>query len=118
MKLPSIFRIPRYQRFDIVPRYYDPVKEEIEQRTSLIKSELKLEQDAESLDDSLKNSRITGSFRKARSGVKSSAGLMQMVIIMLLSGLAAGYLYFGNIALYTFVLVSSVLLYLKVKQKI
>ena len=30
-------------RFDVKPRYYDPVKEEIEQRTAKIKRELQAE---------------------------------------------------------------------------
>ncbi|ELR68131.1 hypothetical protein C900_00707 [Fulvivirga imtechensis AK7] len=116
MKFPSLFKTPRYQRFNITPRYYDPVKEEIEQRTSLIKRELQLQKGDHSSAGSLHASRLSGSFKKARNSRKSSIGLMQMVIIMLLSAGLVGYLYFGNVALYIFLLVSSVLLYLKVKH--
>ena len=40
MKLPSIVRVSKPRRFDITPRHYDPIKEEIEQRTLAIKKEL------------------------------------------------------------------------------
>ena len=43
MKFPSLFRTAAPMRYDIKPRYYDPVKEEIEQRTSRIKKELENE---------------------------------------------------------------------------
>ena len=43
MKLPSIFKTASHQRFAIKPRYYDPIKEEIEERTSRIKKELEQE---------------------------------------------------------------------------
>ncbi|UII34965.1 hypothetical protein LVD17_14225 [Fulvivirga ulvae] len=116
MKIPSFFKTPRNQKFNIAPRYYDPVKEEIEQRTSRIKKELMLENGEDVSDENFYNSRIVGSFRHGRSKTKSTAGLTQAIIIMLLVGGGAGYLYFGNLALYIFLLVSSVLLYLKVKH--
>lgn len=43
MKLPSIFRTASHTRFDIKPRYYDPIKEEIEERTARIRHELEQE---------------------------------------------------------------------------
>ena len=43
MKFPSIFRTASPSRFDIKPRYYDPVKEELDQRESRIKKQLEAE---------------------------------------------------------------------------
>lgn len=40
MKLPSIFRTASHARFEIKPRHYDPIKEDIEERTSRIRQEL------------------------------------------------------------------------------
>lgn len=40
MKIPSIFRLPQHKRFTYVPRYYDPIKEDIVNRTERIKKEL------------------------------------------------------------------------------
>lgn len=115
MKIPSLFKSPRYQRFKITPRYYDPIKEEIEQRTSLINRQLNFKNGVPDPHHKI-NSRIAGAFKHEKFKSKGSAGLMQMVIIMLLVGGMVGYLYFGNIALYIFLLVSSVLLYLKIKH--
>lgn len=116
MKLPSIIKTPRHQRFHIEPRYYDPVKEEIEQRTAQIKKELELEQkDDSSYGDS--SSRIRGAFQTKRARAKG-VNIMQGVILLLLVGGLVGYWFFGNIALYVFLMVSSLLLYLKVRGKL
>lgn len=40
MKIPSLFRLPQHKRFNYIPRYYDPVKEDIANRTERIKKEL------------------------------------------------------------------------------
>ena len=40
MKLPSLFKTPKYRKFDYNPRYYDPVKEEVEERVQRIKREM------------------------------------------------------------------------------
>ncbi len=115
MKIPSLFRTPRYQRFNIEPRYYDPVKEEIEERTSRIKGQLDAN---ESGDLQGRPSRIAGAFRKSNSKASGSATFMQLIIMMLLAFLIFGYIYLGTIALYVFATVSTLLLYLKMKRRI
>ena len=42
MKIPSLSRMPKYKRFNFEPRYYDPIKEDIQNRTERIKGELKI----------------------------------------------------------------------------
>lgn len=113
MKVPSLFRIPRYQRFNIVPRYYDPIKEEMDERTEAAKRELENSDDG---DGSYRSSRISGGFRKGRSGGTASATFTQLIIMMMLAFLIFGYIYLGNIALYVFALASSLLLYLKMRR--
>ncbi|MCA6075571.1 RnfABCDGE type electron transport complex subunit D [Fulvivirga sedimenti] len=117
MKFPSLFRTPRHQRFTMSPRYYDPVKEEMDARVSQIKSELKQGGEAEQEREMGIHfqSRITGSFTR-RSSRNSTINLMQMAILALLVGTIAGYWYFGNVALYVMFGLSSVLLYLKLKR--
>ena len=112
MKIPSLFRTPRYQRFSIEPRYYDPVKEEIEERTSRIRQEMAA---SDGSVDEHYGSRLSGSFRK-RSKSGGSATLMQLVIMVLLAFLVFGYIYLGNLALYVTVTISTLLLYLKMKR--
>lgn len=118
MKLPSIIKTPKYQRFHVEPRYYDPVKEEIEQRTEQIRKDLKIE--AKSGTGEMGEgtaSRIRGAFKMKRAKARG-VNMMQAVIFVLLSAGAFGYIYYGNIALYIFLIVSSLLLYLKVKGKL
>ncbi len=40
MKIPSLSKVPDNKKFEFAARYYDPVKEDIDNRKSLIASEL------------------------------------------------------------------------------
>lgn len=110
MKLPTIVKLGKYHRFNLTPRHYDPIKEEIEQRTEAIRRELEEEgvlspgQDFNPGYHSGHRSSIRGSFR-ARSKVKSSSlldnsGLLRLFIFVVLLGGLGGYLYLGNEVLY------------------
>lgn len=102
-------------RFDIKPRHYDPVKEEIEQRTARIKRELEADgllsngkdQAIEDAYRSAEGSSIRGAFtqgspiRNKPSALFSSAGMLRMIILLVLVGTITGYLYWGIEALYT-----------------
>jgi hypothetical protein len=63
MKLPSIFRLPQHKRFNFTPRHYDPIKEDIANRTALIKKQL----EAEGADE--KDIQRIEAFRYRLSGV-------------------------------------------------
>ncbi|MFN3800777.1 hypothetical protein [Belliella pelovolcani] len=112
MKFPSIFKTARPMSFDIKPRYYDPVKEEIDQRTQRIKRQLqadgKLKSDEE-ITDAFRSdygSPIRGAFAQGgpikgrQSSIVTSAGMLRLFIFMLLIGGMMGYIYFGSIVLY------------------
>ncbi len=115
MKLPSLFRKAKYQRFHIEPRYYDPVKEEIDEREERIRKELRGNKNKDSYTGH--SSRIAGSFSKSKSrSGGASATLTQLIIMVMLSCLIVGYLYVGNLALYIFALAATLLVYLKYKQ--
>lgn len=104
MKFPSIFRTASPMRYDIKPRYYDPVKEEIEQRTSRIKKELELEgrlnsEETENLQGY--STGIRGSFAQHR-GIKqrdtslfSSTAMIRTLLFLGMVGGAFGYIYIG-----------------------
>lgn len=113
MKLPSLFRTASNVRYDIKPRYYDPVKEEIEQRTARIKKELESDGLIEESEFEFR-SNLKGSFGQSR-GIKekldtktvASTGLIRTFIFLLLMGSVFGYLYLGPV-------VFSYLLYLAI----
>jgi Flp pilus assembly protein TadB len=99
-------------RFDIKPRYYDPVKEQVEQRTERIKRQLQsdgLIHSEEEMDEAFHSnygSSIRGAFTqgspiRGRSGsVLNNTGLMRLAIIVLLLGALLGFVYYGTWVLY------------------
>jgi hypothetical protein len=108
MKFPSVFRTATPMRFDIKPRYYDPVREEIEQRTSQIKKDLEAEGILQKTDGNLDvgsyGSGLRGSFAnyrgiKEREGVSmfTSTAMIRTLIFLFLLGTIFGYIYIGPV---------------------
>jgi hypothetical protein len=103
MKLPTIFKTAPHQRFAIKPRYYDPIKEEIEARTAQIKMELEREGEIEKSSDSESPRRpmMKGSFSTFRSNkprehaVFNSSTLLRTLLFLGMVLSAFGYIYIG-----------------------
>lgn len=105
MRLPSLIKKPKYQRFHIEPRYYDPIKEDIEMRTARIKSELGMAVEAV---DAGYSSKISGSFRKnmkhAKGGGVDQTMMLRLIILIVLVLFAGGFLYIGSEVFYLLLL--------------
>ncbi|MBM3425388.1 MAG: hypothetical protein FJX97_00210 [Bacteroidetes bacterium] len=103
MKLPTIFRTASHQRFEIKPRYYDPIKEEIEERTARIKMELEQEGEIEQSSDpsSPRRPMMKGAFSTFRSNkprenaVFNSSTLLRTLLFLGMVLSAFGYIYIG-----------------------
>lgn len=95
MRFPSLIRLQKNKRFTIEPRYYDPVKEEIEERTRRIRAEL--ESDRKTADE-YRPAHIK--FERKTTPAPSSS-LIQLLIAAILGGGVVGWLYFGNMVFYT-----------------
>ena len=94
-KFPSLIRLPKHKRFNFEPRYYDPVKEDIENRIAQIKSEMG------EVEEGQYRSSIHGAFRRNQGSVSSgSAGLIQLIVFIVLFGGFVGWLFYGDIILY------------------
>ena len=104
MKFPSIFRTASPMRFDIKPRYYDPIKEELEERTSRIKKEL--EEEGLLDEDEITTSKgygsgIRGSFSQHRgikpksSNLFNSTAMVRTILFFAMILGAFGYIYIG-----------------------
>lgn len=91
MRFPSFIKVPNYKRFDITPRYYDPIKEEIKERTERIKKEL------EGSDIDYTPSKI--SFERKSKSIPSSS-FLQLTIAAVLGLSVVGWLYYGNDVFY------------------
>ncbi|MFC4870252.1 hypothetical protein [Negadavirga shengliensis] len=112
MKFPSIFRVNQPRRFQITPRHYDPVKEEIANRTERIRKELEEQgvltpEDGENKGHTSRyGSTIRGAFtqgspiKKQPSSIFQSAGLLRLIIFFFLIGGFGGYLYIGPDVIY------------------
>lgn len=87
-RFPSLFRLPKHQQFQIKPRYYDPVKEEIADRTERIREEMRGKESG-----SYQPSKINFK-RKTQSAPSSS--LLQLGIAALLGLMVVGWLQFGG----------------------
>lgn len=88
MKFPSLFRLPRHQRFEIQARYYDPIKEDIDKRTSRIRKELENERNGvagQSIRDAY----------KSRGKANTSADLFQLLMIIIIGVSLGGYIMYG-----------------------
>jgi len=102
MKFPSILKIPEHKKFKMPNRYYDPIKEDIQNRTELIKAELDRKK---SLDPDLSDyhSRIEGAFSQKSYYKESKSGMLRFTLMVLLAAGAIGYLYLGNVVIYIFI---------------
>ncbi len=111
MKFPSLIRLPRNKRFNFEPRYYDPIKEDIENRVAQIKSEMNCN------DGEIYKSSISGSFRRnIESNAKSTPALLQFIIFTLLLGSFVGWLFYGNLVLYILAAFVPVYLFLRLRR--
>ncbi|MFQ3212824.1 MAG: hypothetical protein ACJAT1_000199 [Marivirga sp.] len=108
MKVPSLFRLPKYQRFEIQPRHYDPVKEDIENRTARIKQELRLAREGKEVES------IRDAFKTRRNSNKS-ADLFQLLMIVIIAVSVGGYIFWG--ANVYFALLLLVPLYIILRRK-
>ena len=107
MRFPSLFRLPRNQQFEIKPRYYDPVKEFVEERK-------RLSEQGKS-DEGYTASQIR--FERKKSAVGMHASLVQLIVALLLASMVVGWLYFGNDVLYIGLIIIPFYLYLRLKRR-
>ena len=106
MRYLSILRIAKHQKFHIEPRYYDEVKEDMVQRTSRIKRELKLDRKGrrEGVAGSVEHSRINGAFSRNKRHEATMTSVLRMFLIFIISTQFVGFYYFGPTIFYTLLL--------------
>lgn len=95
MKLPTLTRLARYKKFDYQPRYYDPVKEDVQARAESIRRRV-ARQNTGIYEKN--DARIREAFQQNRRKNKQ-ADLMQMAFVLFFGGAIFAYLEFGNIVL-------------------
>jgi hypothetical protein len=111
MKLPSLFRTPRHQRYHIEPRYYDPVKERVEKQTERMKRKLEASEGSEGQYQT----NIRGTFAR-RKKEDTKQGLLRFVLFLVITGTFAGYLFFGNDVFYVYLILFPIYLFFRLKK--
>ena len=105
MRFPSLFRLPRSQQFEIKPRYYDPIKEFVDQRRSLVNSK----------NGEGEKSRI--SFERRKTSVGMGTSLLQLIIALVLGSMIVGWLFIGNDIFYFGLILVPFYLYFRIRKK-
>lgn len=109
MKIPSLTKIPRHRQFHFEPRYYDPVKEDIAERTKRIKAELRKGQ----VHDYKQN--ISEAFSR-RMRKDRRAGVTQWTFVVFFAAIFAGYFYFGSAMLYALLAIIPIYIIIKLRK--
>lgn len=95
MKIPSLVRVPKYRRFNFEPRHYDPIKEEIKNRTELIEQQLK-----NNSSETAVKQRISETFVRDKHRTGGKLNGLQLILVFLLSATFVGFLYIGFYAFF------------------
>jgi hypothetical protein len=116
----SFFKTPQPRKFEFTPRYYDPIKDEIEQRTAQIRQEMGLNNAV--TDNTLRKERIKMSFRQRNTTIQPtngsfSVGSLRLLIMGWLTAAFFGYLHYGSQALYILLLLGIAYTYWRFRRK-
>ncbi len=111
MKIPLLSRRVQHKRFNFEPRYYDPVKEDVKNRTARIATELRLEHSSDHREN------MRAAFKSIEKRERS-IGFMQVLIMVLLLGTVFGWIYYGNVALYFFAALFPLYIFLRTRKNL
>ena len=109
MKVPSLFRLPKYQRFEVQPRYYDPIKEDLDKRTERIRQEMNLKRQGKRVES------IRDAFQ-TRKSANRSADLFQVLMIIIIAVALGGFIMYGADILYALLLLLPLYIILRRKR--
>jgi hypothetical protein len=92
MGIPRFIKLPGHKRFEYTPRYWDPEKEEFEERVRQIKQEIGIDVPRDPNKTTIKR----GSFRQVRqqTKVRASRNSNLRLVIILATLLVIAYLIF------------------------
>ena len=111
MKIPSLTKLPNHRRFHIEPRYYDPVKEDIEERTSRIEQEIRQVGSV----NPMQRSSLEGAFARRNDQAKNT-NILQFSIIVILFTIIFGYIYYGNAVFYILILAAPIYFLVRLRK--
>lgn len=111
MKFPSLIRTNKFSQFHYEPRYYDPIKEEIEGKLKAARAN----KGKENLNTGHASS-ISAAFRK-RERKSSQTSVVQMLIAAAMLVTFVGWVFYGNDVFYIYLLLSPLYFYFRLKGR-
>ncbi|WP_109829595.1 hypothetical protein [Reichenbachiella versicolor] len=115
MKFPSFIKTAKYGRFHYEPRYYDPIKEEIQGKIAAAKREAE-HHSSDNNNAEVRASSISAAFSQRERKTKETSWA-QMAIAAALMGTFIGWLFWGNDFLYAYLLLAPVYFYFRIKNR-
>ena len=92
MALPSFFKINKNRRFNFIPRYYDPRKENLEKRIRSIEQEMGVKE-GEAYRPAIRKGQMTNYFNRKKGKAQKQSNI-RLVIILLVLFLISYFLFF------------------------
>lgn len=122
MKFFSIFtKAPQHQRFQFKPRYYDPQREEMQERENRIRIKLAREQGNLSDNPAIHRTRIAGAFQAARRRSNPSQSgqtvLIRLGALLFISVFLIAFITWGKVVLYSLFLFLPVYFFLRFRTR-
>jgi hypothetical protein len=125
MKIPGLFtKTAKYHRFEYKPRYYDPKKEEHEEREARIRREIAMEQGEIPAENNPYDHRVRmkGAFQSARKRGASTSdepnyAIMRLGILLLIALFLIGFFQWGGKVVYALFLIFPIWIYFRFFKK-
>ncbi|UXP32391.1 hypothetical protein N6H18_00180 [Reichenbachiella agarivorans] len=114
MKFPSFIKTTKYSQFSYEPRYYDPIKEEIDTKMKAARAR---QAGIDAGDSSMEyKSSISAAFGK-REKKSNQTSIVQLLLAAAIFGVVVGWLFVGNDVFYIFLVLSPLYFYFRLKKK-
>ena len=117
MKFPSFFKLPGHQRFEFRPRYYDPLKEELETRQRQIEAEIgKSRERRESHDALTPQTSISEAFARRRRE-QGKSNMMTSILALVFIIVILSYIFLGNNVVYVGAVIFPAYLWFRLRKE-
>jgi hypothetical protein len=109
MKLPSLLRLPKNKRFNYHPRYYDPIKEELEEKESKFRHQLSEE------GKKIRHASISETYKR-RSRIEKRSDSRQIIFILAFTIIIFGYIYVGNYVFFSLLVLIPLYIWMRLRK--
>lgn len=98
----NFIKVPKTKKFTYEPRYFDPVKEDIDARVKIIESQVKAEKEGKQISEDDYTYRISRAFRSQRTKPKSildfssNLAFVRLIIVFILVAVFYAWLEYGD----------------------